>query len=132
MGAHRKAITDLRQDMAHGGQRSAGRGCCVGSSGAAPTVADAPTLELSDALTPKSVRYWRTSSHDLATGLDVKDFSDTVSQPMFDKCTHLSLAIGHEHRRARFLLWHHKSLLWAAPAVLRQLGGSRPRGRRPV
>ena len=56
----------------------------VHSSGASPAADEAPAPDPSDALKPKSVRYWRASSHDLATGLDVKDFSDTVPQEFLD------------------------------------------------
>ena len=56
----------------------------VGSSGALQAAAELPAPEPADAPKPKTVRYWRASSHDLATGLDVKDFSDTVPQEFLD------------------------------------------------
>ena len=56
----------------------------VGSSGALQAAAELPAHEPADAPKPKTVRYWRASSHDLATGLDVKDFSDTVPQEFLD------------------------------------------------
>ena len=84
MSQHRKAITDLRKVWRMTDNVPLGEVVTVGSSGASPAAAELPTLESGDAQKPKSVRYWRASSHDLATGLDVKDFSDTVPQEFLD------------------------------------------------
>ena len=84
MGAHRKAITDLRKVWRITDNAPLGEVVTVHSSGASPAADEAPAPDPSDALKPKSVRYWRASSHDLATGLDVKDFSDTVPQEFLD------------------------------------------------
>jgi hypothetical protein len=84
MGQHRKAITDLRKVWRMTDNVSLGEVVTVGSSGASQAAADSPPPEPADAPKPKSVRYWRASSHDLATGLDVKDFSDTVPLEFLD------------------------------------------------
>jgi hypothetical protein len=84
MGQHRKTITDLRKVWRMTNSAPLGEVVTVGSSGAAPAADEALASEPSDVLKPKSVRYWRASSHDLATGLEVKDFSDTVPQEFLD------------------------------------------------
>ena len=80
MSQHRKAITDLRKVWRMSDNAPLGEVVTVGSSGASPAAAELPAPAPGDAPKPKSVRYWRASSHDLATGVDVKDFSDSVSQ----------------------------------------------------
>ena len=80
MVQHRKVIADLRKIWRMTDNAPLGEVVTVGSSGASPAADQVPASEPSDVLKPKSVRYWRASSHELATGLDVKDFSDTVPQ----------------------------------------------------
>ena len=80
MGQPGKAITDLRKVWRMTDNAPLGEVVTVGSSGASPAAADLPAPEPADSPKPETVRYWRASSHDLATGVDVKDFSDTVSQ----------------------------------------------------
>ena len=84
MSQHRKAITDLRKVWRMSDNAPLGEVVTVGSSGASPAAAELPAPAPGDAPKPKPVRYWRASSHDLATGLDVKDFSDTVPQEFLD------------------------------------------------
>ena len=84
MSRHRKAITDLRKVWRMTDNVPLGEVVTVGSWGASLAAAELPVPEPTDAPKPKTVRYWRASSHDLATGLDVKDFSDTVPQEFLD------------------------------------------------
>ena len=84
MGQPGKAITELRKVWRMTDNVPLGEVVTVGSSGASPAAAELPATEPGDAPKPKSVRYWRASSHDLATGLDIKDFSDTVPQEFLD------------------------------------------------
>ena len=84
MSQHRKAIIDQRKVWRMTESAPLGEFVAVGSSGASQAAAELQAREPADAPKPKSVRYWRASSHDLATGLDVKDFSDTVPQEFFD------------------------------------------------
>ncbi|MEP7058981.1 MAG: hypothetical protein ABI809_14545 [Caldimonas sp.] len=60
----------------------------VGATTSSSTAANVPALhEHGDDLSVrrKAVRYWRASSYDLLTGLDVKDFSDTVPNEILDE-----------------------------------------------
>ena len=84
MSQHRKAITDLRKVWRMTDNVPLGQVVTLHSSGTSPAADQVAVPEPSDALKRKSVRYWRASSHDLATGLDVKDFSDTVPQEFLD------------------------------------------------
>ena len=77
MGRHNKAVTDVRKVWRMTDGDPLGEVLTL-PSGASPAANEAPAAERSGPLQPKSVRYWRASSHDLATGLDMKDFSDTV------------------------------------------------------
>ena len=79
-----KAVTDLRKVWRMSDNAPLGEVVTVGSSGAPPAAAELPAPESAGTAKPKTVRYWRASSHDLATGLDVKDFSDTVPQEFLD------------------------------------------------
>jgi hypothetical protein len=84
MSQRRKAITDMRKVWRMSDNVPLGEVVMVGSSGASAAAEDAPAPEPRDGVKPKTLRYWRASSHDLATGLDVKDFSDTVPQEFLD------------------------------------------------
>ena len=77
MSQHKKAVTDVRIVWRMTDGDPLGELLTL-PPGGSPAAKEAPVAEPGDALQRKSVRYWRASSHDLATGLDVKDFSDTV------------------------------------------------------
>ena len=84
MREDRKPISDQRKVWRMTDDAPLGEVLTVGSSNAYPSAEEAPGGGSSGPAKTKSVRYWRASSHDLATGLDIKDFSDTVPTEFMD------------------------------------------------
>jgi len=82
MRQDKKATSEQRKVWRMTGSAPLGEVLTVNSAGAERSSEEAPTAE-PGAAKSKSTRYWRASSHDLATGLDVKDFSDTIPREFF-------------------------------------------------
>ena len=85
MSQPKKPSPDPRKVWRITGAAPLGEVVTVAPAGSTTAERPAPEPGADLSVRRKSVRYWRASSYDLLTGLDVRDFADTVPSELLDE-----------------------------------------------